>query len=93
MVGGMTGVALASPLQELAHIGNLLHTEEMLSISAANIPVLWRLYFDGHLSEVENVLSDYLLPLSAMAEQPSIHQKQAAILASKAHQLACIITL
>lgn len=93
VVGGMTGVALASPLQELAQIGSLLHTEEMLSISAANIPVLWRLYFDGHLSEVENVLSDYLLPLSAMAEHSSIHQKQAAILASKAHQLACIMTL
>ncbi|HLQ28613.1 MAG TPA: helix-turn-helix transcriptional regulator [Ktedonobacteraceae bacterium] len=93
MLGGITGVALANPLQELAQIGNLFHTEEILSISAANIPVLWQLYFDGHLSEVENGLSDYLLPLSAMVEQPSIHQKRAAILASKAHQLACMIAL
>ena len=93
IVGATAGTALFSPLQSLLQVGNLLHHEEMLAISATNIPILWRLYFDGHLSEVEHVLPDYFLPLSALAEQPSLYQKQAASLASKVHQLACMITL
>ncbi len=92
-LGVVAGTAMLSPLQGLVQMGTVLHTEEVLSLSAANIPIFWRLYFDGHLSEVEHLLPDYLSSLSALAEQPSIHQKQAANLASKAHQLACMITL
>ncbi len=91
--GFVTGTALLSPLQGLVQMGTVLHTEEVLSLSSANMPIFWRLYFDGHLWEVEHLLPDYLSSLSALAEQPSTHQKQAANLASKAHQLACMITL
>jgi DNA-binding XRE family transcriptional regulator/tetratricopeptide (TPR) repeat protein len=92
-LGIVTGTTMLSPLQGLVQMGAALHTEEVLSLSAANIPILWRLYFDGRLWEVEHLLPDYLSSLSPLAEQPSIHQKQAANLASKAHQLACMITL
>jgi transcriptional regulator with XRE-family HTH domain len=93
LVHGATGIALATPLQGLVHVGNLLHEEEIISTSAAHLPILWRLYFDGHIVEVELVLRDYLSSLSALAEQPSEYQKEAASFASKAHQLACMITL
>ncbi|MBV9689542.1 MAG: hypothetical protein JO202_07505 [Ktedonobacteraceae bacterium] len=62
-------------------------------MSATNIPILWRLYFDGHHAEIRSILPDYLSPLSALAQQPSHHQKQAAHLASQVHQLAYLLAI
>ena len=89
----LAGATLIDPLQGLMQVGDLLHTEETLSISATSIPILWRLYFDGHLLQVQQVLPDYLSQLSTLAEKPSLYQRQAASLASKVHQLACMMTL
>src|SRR5712692_4852912 len=55
---GVTGVAFVNPLQRLAQVGNLLHNEEILAVSTTNVPIFWRLYFDGHLAEVGQVLPD-----------------------------------
>jgi DNA-binding XRE family transcriptional regulator/tetratricopeptide (TPR) repeat protein len=87
------GASLLSPVQGLVQMGTLLHTEEILAVSGTNVPIFWRLYFDGHLAEVGQALPGYLSQLSSLAEEPSMYQKQAANLASKAHQLACMITL
>ncbi|MEO9029371.1 MAG: BTAD domain-containing putative transcriptional regulator, partial [Ktedonobacteraceae bacterium] len=78
---------------DLAGQGGLLHHEEILSIYTVNIPIYWRLFFDGHIAEVKSVLPECLSRLSALAEQPSSHQEQAAHLASKASQLSCMLAL
>lgn len=81
------------PLLGLTQVSHLLHYEEILSICAINIPILWLLYFDGHLPEAENMLSSCLSQLSSLALQPSPYQKWSASLASKGHQLACMLAL
>jgi tetratricopeptide (TPR) repeat protein len=74
-------------------VGALLYDEEILSVCATYIPIWWRLYFDGHISEVQHVLPDYLARLEILVSQSSSYQQQAASLASKASQLACMLTL
>jgi len=81
------------PFLGLAQVSQLLHAEEVLSVFTTYIPISWRLYFDGHLSEAESILSDCLSQLSSLAAQPSIYQGVAASLASKAEQLACMLAL
>jgi len=90
---GAAGIALLSPLSGLMHVENLLHDEEILSICFTNIPIYWRLYFDGHLAEVAANLPGHLQQLSRLTEKPSPYQRDAASLASKAHQLACMLAL
>lgn len=80
-------------LFDLMQVGTMLHDEEILSVCATYIPIFWRLYFDGYIVEVKSVLPEYFSHLSALASQPSPHQKQAASLASKASQLACMLAL
>ena len=77
----------------LIHIDPLLHDEEILSICSVSIPILWRLFFDGQLSEVQLVLPNYISRLALLTRQPSASQQQAADLESKAHQLACMLRL
>ena len=81
------------PFLSLAQVSHLLHHEEVLSICNTNILIAWRLYFDGHLSEAESVLAGCLSQLSSFALQLSPQQKWAASLASKGHQLACMLEL
>src|SRR3984893_3580938 len=71
----------------------LLHPEEVLALSAVNIPLTWRLYFEGGLREVARILPGYLSRLSKLVEQPSPYQQTAALLASHAYQLASLLTL
>ncbi len=68
-----------------------LFAEELLPLCATSIPACWELYYDGGKTELERVLPVYLSKLSALAEQPSLHQKEAASFASQAYQLACIL--
>jgi DNA-binding SARP family transcriptional activator/tetratricopeptide (TPR) repeat protein len=84
--------ALTRPLG-LAGPSSLLHNEELLSIYTTDIPIYWRLYFDGHIAEVSRMLPECLSHLLALASQPSLYQKQAAGLASKVSQLACMLAL
>jgi DNA-binding SARP family transcriptional activator len=77
----------------LIELGTMLHNEEILSLIAASLPVCWRLYFDGQLSEVQRVLPGYLSQLAILIREPSRYQRQAASCASKAHQLACMLAL
>lgn len=90
---GVAGAAFLSPLSGLIHVENLLHDEEILSVCFTNIPIYWRLYFDGHLTEVSASLPETIRQLARLTEQPSPYQKDAASLASKAHQLACMLAL
>ena len=86
-------VLASIPFLSLTQVSHLLHNEEILSICSANIPIAWRLYFDGHLSEAEGVLSSCLPQLSSLALQISPHQKWSASLASKGYQLASMLAL
>jgi hypothetical protein len=95
VIGG--AIALNHPLGyqlfTLAQRGPRLHDEEVLDICKIEIPIWWRLFFEGHHTEIRKVLPDYLLRLTPLAERPSRHQKMAANLASQAHQLAYLLTI
>jgi DNA-binding SARP family transcriptional activator len=79
------------PMLSLIRAGELLHSEEVVSVCTATIPILWRLYFDGHLAEVQQPLfSEHLPSLLVLLENPGF-QKRAAGLAAKASQLAALI--
>jgi tetratricopeptide (TPR) repeat protein len=94
MVGIGATLLTAPHLLGLMQVGMKLHDEEILSLLAAFIPICWRLYFDGKLSEVQRVLPGYISQLAILARQPSSeYQRKAASLASKAHQLASLLAL
>ncbi len=90
---GTTLLTMSRPIEIVQEVGGLLHDEEMLSICAAYIPVYWRLYFEGHLLEVQQFLDTYLSQLAVLVRQPTGYQKLSATLASKMHQLACMMAL
>ncbi|GAC1463928.1 MAG: hypothetical protein PVS3B1_02610 [Ktedonobacteraceae bacterium] len=71
----------------------LLHPEEVLALSKVNIPLCWKLYFEGGFTELEQVLPGYLAQLAALAQNPSRYSQQAAELASQTHQLAYLLAL
>jgi transcriptional regulator with XRE-family HTH domain len=73
--------------------GVKLHDEELLDIGKTEIPIWWRLYFEGYHTEIRNVLPGYLLRLSPLAERPSRYQQRAGNLASQAHQLAFLLAI
>lgn len=88
------GVALLTPnLFSLMQVGTMLHDEEVLSVCATSLPIFWRLYFEGQLSEVQRVLPACISQLALLVRQPSRYQQQAASVVSKAHQLACMLSL
>jgi transcriptional regulator with XRE-family HTH domain len=95
IAGGAVGTTLFTnlPFRSALHLSHLLRTEELLSIYATNIPICWRLYFDGCFLEADSLLSDCLPSLATLVLQASPYQKWAASLASKAHQLACMFAL
>jgi transcriptional regulator with XRE-family HTH domain len=70
-----------------------LYPDEILLLSAVNIPLCWQLYYEGGLVELRSILPSYILQLTALARQPSRYQKQAAYLASQAHQLSYLLAL
>ena len=70
-----------------------LFIEEVLPSYIAAVPACWRLYFDGGIVEVEQVLPDYLTQLSIFAQQESKYQKLAANSASQAYQLSWLLAL
>ncbi len=80
----------ASPLMTISH---QLHKEEILALCATNIPICWRLYFDGHLSEVQQILFPVHLSQLAVLVAESHYQERAASLASKSYQLAALIEM
>ncbi|GCE22237.1 AfsR/SARP family transcriptional regulator [Dictyobacter kobayashii] len=84
---------VTSDLLGIIHSGTALHDEEILSICSASLPAFWRLYFDGQLSEVRRVLPGHISQLALLTRQRTGSQQQAASLASKAHQLACMLAL
>jgi transcriptional regulator with XRE-family HTH domain len=88
-------VSAPAAMFSLAQSGNvsLLHPEEIVSLSSVNVPMCWRLYFEGGLKEAKTVLPGYLSQLSMLAEESSPYQKSAAGLASQAYQLACMLAL
>ena len=71
----------------------LLYSDEVLSLSAVSLPLCWQLYYEGGFSELNRILPGYITQLSALAQQPSRHQKWAANLASQAHQLSYLLAL
>jgi tetratricopeptide (TPR) repeat protein len=56
-----------------------------------SIPLSWRLYFEGGLSEVNQTLPSYLTQLTKLAQEPSRYQRRAASLASQGYQLASLL--
>ena len=77
----------------LGQRGGRLHDDEVLEICKTEIPIWWRLYFEGFHTEIRKVLPSYLLRLSALAERPSRNQQLAGNLASQAHQLAYLLAI
>jgi tetratricopeptide (TPR) repeat protein len=71
----------------------LLHSEEILALSKVNIPLCWKLYFEGGFTELKQVLPGYLTQLAALAQSTSRYSQQAAGLASQGHQLAYLLAL
>lgn len=75
----------------LIHTSGLLHSEEAFLNCTTSIPLLWQLYFDGHLAEVSSPLfSEYLPQILFLVQNPN-YRERAASLASKAFQLAALI--
>lgn len=77
----------------LGQRGSKLHDEEVLDICKIEIPIWWRLYFEGHHTEIRQVLPSHLFRLSTLAERPSRYQQLAGNLAAQAHQLAYMLTI
>jgi tetratricopeptide (TPR) repeat protein len=86
-----TPAAVFGVTQGLKHA--TLHPEEVLALCAANLPLIWRLYFEGGLTEVGQILPGYISQLQVLAEHPSRYQQKAATLASQAYQLASLLAL
>ena len=70
-----------------------LYPDEILLLSAVNIPLCWQLYYEGGFGELRRILPGYILQLTALARQASRYQKQAAYLVSQAHQLSYLLAL
>ncbi|MGH2493778.1 MAG: helix-turn-helix domain-containing protein [Ktedonobacteraceae bacterium] len=70
-----------------------LYPDEVLTICRSSIPLCWKLYFEGGLTEVKQVLPVYLSELSILAAESSQLQQGAASLASQALQLASLLAL
>jgi transcriptional regulator with XRE-family HTH domain/tetratricopeptide (TPR) repeat protein len=70
-----------------------LYPDEILLLSAVNIPLCWQLYYEGGFGELRRILPRYILQLTALARQSSRYQKRAAYLASQAHQLSYLLAL
>lgn len=81
------------PLLGFAPLKQALYDEELLALCSVSLPILWRLYFDGHRSEVEQVVPWYLARLCPLAEQAGPSQPLAAKFASQASQLASMCAL
>ena len=72
-------------------LSQLLHPEEIVSLCEMSIPLLWRLYFEGGLNEVNQTLPGYLTQLTKLAQEPSRSQEKAARLVSQGYQLASLL--
>jgi tetratricopeptide (TPR) repeat protein len=71
----------------------MLQEDEVVSLCAVNVPLAWRLYFAGGLADVKQLLPTYIAQLSNIAVKPTRYGKQAAALASQAHQLGYLVAL
>ena len=71
----------------------LLYSDEILSLCATSLPLCWQLYYEGGCVELNRILPEYILHLSALAQLPSRQQAEAARLASQAHQLGYLLAL
>jgi transcriptional regulator with XRE-family HTH domain/tetratricopeptide (TPR) repeat protein len=70
-----------------------VHPQEVLELCHSNIPLSWKMYFEGGLAEADLHLHSYLPQLTNLIQQISPYQKQAAALASQGNQLASLIAL
>lgn len=71
----------------------MLQEDEIVSLCSVNVPLAWRLYFAGGLGDVKQLLPTYIAQLSNIALKPTRYGKQAAALASQAHQLGYLVAL
>jgi len=71
----------------------LLYADEILLFSSVNLPLCWRLYYEGGFIELNTVLPGYVQFLSSLAQLPSRHQMWAANLSSQVHQLSYLLAL
>jgi tetratricopeptide (TPR) repeat protein len=67
--------------------------ELFLARCAASLASCWHLLRGSDLPAVQQILSAYILPLDALAQQESRHQAVAARLATQAHRICGIIAL
>lgn len=67
--------------------------EVFLARCAASLASCWHLLRGSDLPAVQQILSGYILPLDALAQQESRHQAVAARLATQAHRICGIIAL
>lgn len=72
---------------------NAIPVEETFSLYVTAIPASWRLYFEGGLTEVANVLPHYIAQLTNVSQQSSMYQEIGAGLLSQAHQLGYLLSL
>lgn len=99
---GATGPALLLPnsflnsdsWERLTHATNKPHDIDQATLNNYEklIQTCWQLSNKNSLDSVEQILQISLPAISALAEHPSVHQQQAASLASQGHQLAYVVT-
>ncbi|MGH2497798.1 MAG: helix-turn-helix domain-containing protein [Ktedonobacteraceae bacterium] len=70
-----------------------LRAEEITALCATYVPLCWQLYFEGGLTEVQQILPPYLTQLSHSVQEAAGNQQQIANEASKAYQLATCIEM
>lgn len=68
-------------------------TEEALSLYMTAVPASCKLYFDGGLVEVADILPQHISQLTRLVQQSSRYQEMGAGLLSQAHQLGYLLDL
>ena len=86
---------MSSSLLGLTRVGDTspFLAEEILSLCLTAIPACWNLVYADGIPHVEQVLPQYLMHLTDIAQRSSRCQKQAASLASQGHKLANLLAL
>jgi len=69
------------------------HSSDLLSPCAASLTACWHLLKSDDLGTVAHILPHYMPALTALADQPSPHQQEAAALAVQGNILQAIVTM
>jgi len=89
----LAALPLALTTSSAGSFGAAVATESFLGRCGASLAACWHLLKGADLTAVDQMLSAYLVPLAAIAQNTSPHQRTAARLASQAHRICGIVAL